>query len=338
MKYLVFCINNNITKAKLINMISKNYKLQKSKLISSDFIKSNNSYIYTNLSIINKILKLKIEFNDIDQVLYFETKPEYISYFSIIKLNNDFKTEYDTMSNYFFPKYYINNNKTEDNYYLIKFKMIDYIQSIQSNNKLNIKINTLKDKNNIVSKFDILHFKPVYVNLNVIGIDTNNSDIFNNFINNIKRLTHTTYDDFYRIDGEEYENDSRVLIILDEEINIFLNSVEGKNLINDLKQEIINYFKQRDGEYFNVNVKKYFCHSILKIHNKYIDDIDINFGDEGDIVYAYDWNDNIITSYGINWEDANEMLERSSFLNENIFIVNCYSIKNPSDKIQFIED
>lgn len=337
MKYLIFCVNNNITKTELIKLIIKNYKIHKSDLKTSDFIKSNNSYIYTNHSIINKILKLKIEFNDIDQVLYFETKPEYIPYFSVIRLNNTFKTEYNSISNYFFPTYYINNDKTEDNYYLIKFKMIDYIQSIQSNNKLNDKIKTLKDKNNIVSKFDVLHFKPVYINLNVIGIDIDNSDIFDNFINNIKRLTHTTNDDFYRIDGEEdkYEHESRVLIILDEEINIFLNSDEGKNLIKNFQQEVENYFKQK---YKKINIKQYFRHSILKIHNKYIDDIDINFGSESDIVYSYEWNDNIITSYGIDWEDANEMLERSSFLNENIFIVNCYSIKNPSDKIQFIED
>ena len=215
--------------------------------------------------------------------------------------------------------------------------MIDYIQSIQPKNNFNEKIKILKDKNNIVSNFDILRFEPVYVNLNIIGIDIDNSDIFDNFINNIKQLTQTTNDDFYRIDGEEeeYENESRVLIILDEKINNFLNSVEGKNLINDFKIEVENYFKQK---YKEIDIKEYFRHSILKIHNKYIDDIDINFGDECDIVYSYDWGENIITTYGIDKKYANDMLSRGSSLNENIFIVNCYSIKNPSDKIQLIDD
>lgn len=339
MKYLIFCLKNKLIIDNLINLISNNYNIQLELLNKNDFIKSNNCYIYINQQIINKILTLKIEFNEIEQVLYFESSPEYIPYFNIIQINleDNFKIKYDTLLNYFFPTYFINNEKSEDNYYLIQFNMIDYIQSIDSED-LNNKLITLKNKNNIISNFDVLHFKPVYVNLNIIGVLIGKNKIFNNFINNIKQSINIINDNFYRIDGDEEHEDfeSRTLIILDENVNNFLNSDDGKKLINSFKQEIKTYITQKR-KITNYIEKYFFRHSIIKVNNRHINDINVIFIPISDIVREYYSTEGLVITDNWDWDYINERLSRGCCDYEGVFVIDVNTHIKSEYIVQIIE-
>jgi len=305
MKYLIFCLKVKSSLTNLIKLISKNYNIQLKLLNKTDFIQSNNTFIFNNQQIINKILSLKKDFNNIDQLLYFESIPEFIPYFNIIELNtktlnNKFENIYDFSKNYILPKYF--NNPDYDKHYIIEFNMIDYINNIQENDTFNKNINKLKDINNIITKFDILQFESINIRLHILCIYDDNDNIqvkknaFNNFINIIKVQTKYNKNDFYKItdnDSEMFYESGKICIITNEEINKFLDTNTGKQIIKDYQTQINN-------------TKLTFANTIIEVNKDYINKFNINYLSMCDIYNKYDSDDDIIMQ--IDWDDINEAI------------------------------
>ena len=329
MKYLVFCLKYEITLNRLIKLISNNYNIKSSLLKKSDFIESNNCFIFKNQSNINKIINLQKDFNNIDQILYFESKPEYLPYINIIKLNNKFKFEniYNFSKNYKFPKYF--NDPNYDNHYIIEFNMIDYFKNIQEKSLLNVNINKLKNINNIISKFDILQFESINVKLHILCVYDDkdnihvNKTIFNSFINNIKNQINYNKNDFYNItnnDSETFYNQCKICIITNEEINKFLDTNTGKQIIKDYNTQINNK-------------KLSFANTIIEVNKDYINKFNINYLALYDIYSKYDRDDDDIIMK-IDWDDINEAVNGDDIFDQRYDPY--FVIEGNPDRIKFI--
>lgn len=306
MKYLVFSLKSEIPLNELIKLISINYDLLH--VIESDFIKSNNSYIYNNQENIDKILELKKNFNNIDQLLYFETDPKYIPYFNIININKNLE-KINLNKTYILPTYF--NNPNYDNYYIIEFNMIDYIKYIYTHKIFNKNIDKLNDLNSIVSNFDIIQFETLTTIINVIAIykedvnkNTFNNSIFDNLINNIKK--YIKKDTFYRIEGEK----SKVLVIIDQEVNNFLNTNIGKQIIDDFW-----YSKKAS----------------IEIYKNHLNKFKIDYASVYDIYNKYNKEDNIILN-GINYKKIRKYYKNDE--SQETFFV----IEGDPNKIHFLKE
>ena len=282
MKFLVFCFENEFLLTRLIKIISEEYDLDLSILNEFDFIKSNNSYIYKNQETINKILDLKKDFDEVDQVLYFESELALIPYINIVKYDNE-NVLNNLKNNYIIPKYF--NNKDYDHYYLIDFNIIDFIKFIQFNNTFDENIDKLKDLNNLVSIFDVVKFNIQFKKINVFSIeDEDDEDLFDTFIDNIKKLTHTNNNDFYKYDG----NYSTILIITNDKINKFINDLETDQLEKLL--DLNDYL---------------WCHTQIEVQSKMLNKIKIDYMPLSLIYDDYKDNPtNIIISDNIDWDDV----------------------------------
>jgi len=244
--YLIFGINNNASLDKLVKLISDNFNIELSLLNKTDFIKSNETYIYNNDKIINQILNQKSDFNNniIDQVLYFETEPKFIKYINIIKSNNE-QTLQNSDKNYILPKYY--NNSEYDYYYVIYFNLIKYIQD---NNLIDERFENL---NTLFLNFDIKKYDPNFEKLYVFY---DPESLFNEtFFEYINKHMKIEYEDINYITVGRNDN---VYIITDKKITKFLDEH-----IN----EICDYLCNKD---------IYYEYTLIKVDKNYLDKFEID--------------------------------------------------------------
>lgn len=311
MKFLVFCFENLFPLTSLIKIISEKYEIDLSILNEIDFIKSNNSYIYKNQENINKILDLNKDLSEVDQVLYFETELALIPYINIVEYDDE-NVLNNLKNNYIIPKYF--NNKDYINYYLIDFNIIDYIKFIHFNNTFDENIDKLKDLSNLVSNFDVVKCNIQFKKINVFSIENEDDDeyLFDTFIDNIKKLTHTNNNDFYKFDGYY----STILIITDDKINKFINNLETDQLEKLL--DLDDYL---------------WCHTQIEVYNKILNKIKIDYMTLSSIFDDYKNNPtNILISNDIDWAYVGEYHNYNSQRMDTYFVIECKNL----DKIRFV--
>ena len=191
MKYLVFGLEfKEKPLIKIINDLQTKYDTNNIELFKNgslkfeekDFIKTGDySYIYSNEQIINILLKVKIHYDNsfyrdnIEQVLYFESDPEYVPYLKFHKLSpiqileNYDKTLIIPETNKNLVET-INQKYKRTNYiYAIEFDKIQYIKNIYNQPDF---IQKLEKIDNIIDKYERLIYirkqyfpKSIYQNI-----------------------------------------------------------------------------------------------------------------------------------------------------------------------------
>ena len=275
------------------------------KFDEKDFIKTGDySYIYSNEQIINILLKVKIHYensfyrDNIEQVLYFETEPEYVPYLKFHKLSpiqileNYDKTLIIPETNKNLVET-INQKYKRTNYiYAIEFDKIQYIKNIYDKPDF---IQKLEKIDNIIDKYDCLIYirkqyfpKSIYQNITLNdGTQLYSTKIDYTYL----LLLYFNYDYDYINDVINYLKDMlpeefKILITKDNIIQQnakFCYLIKNQQLINTL----LNTDKYSLDEYTTNNIQENYefrfedaeeniWHKLLiKIDKKYVDNVEI---------------------------------------------------------------
>ena len=274
------------------------------KFDEKDFIKTGDyTYIYTNEQTINELLKFKIHYDNpfykdnIEQVLYLETKTEYIPYLKIHQLS-----PIQILENFDKPLIIPDFNKNLVETFNQKYKRTSHIYAIEFDKNQYIKnnynkpdfIQKLEKIDNIIDKYDCLIYirkqffpKSIYQNITL----NDNTKLYQTNIN----YTYLLVLQFYY----EYDNIVEVIDYLKDmlpekkdlitEDNIIQQDAKFCYLIKDqhLINTLINTEKYSLDEYTTSNIQENYefrykdvksdiWHKLLiKIDEKYVDNVKI---------------------------------------------------------------
>ena len=194
--------------------------------------------------------------------------------------------------------------------------MIEYIKFIYENDTFDEDIDKLTILNSLVSNFDIKQFdsQDIYCHIICISREYDNptfdeNTMIEDFIENIKNTLNIDNDDFYRYN----ENISKICIFTDNKVNIFLDTKEGNNLIQEF-----------------LNSDDYAAHSEIKLNKKYLNKIKIDYLMIWDIYKKYNEHSNIIISDDLVWYDIERYNDDEEGANTH------FVIEGDSDYIEFI--
>ena len=312
MKYLVFGLEFKDTfLIKVMKNLQSKYNLNNLepfkkdtlKIEEKDFIKTGDyTYIYTNEKIINEILKVKIHYDnifyrdDIEQVLYLETNPEYIPYLKVHKFSS-----IQILENYdkplIIPEFNKNlvetinqQYKRTNHIYAIEFDKTQYIKNIYNQPDFIQKIEKI---DNIIDKYDVLIYirkqyfpKSIYQNIEINGIKLKDKvnytyllvlafeysyDDINDVINYLKIMLPEEYKGLITKDNIIQQDAEFCYLIKNQKlINILLNTDKyslDEYTINNIQE---NYeFRYKDN-------KNNIWHKLLiKIDENYVDNVEI---------------------------------------------------------------
>lgn len=360
MKYLVFGLEfKDLNLNKIIKDLQSKYNLNNIELFKNgtltieekDFIKTGDyTYIYNNKQIINELLKIKINYganifyrDDIEQVLYLETEPEYIPYLKINKLSSiQILENYD--KSFIIPE--LNKNLVETinqqykktaHIYAIEFNKIQYIKDNYNNPDF---IQKLEKIDNIIDKYDVLIYirKQFYPKRIYQNIEINGEKLYKDKINYTYLLVLCFNYDYDNIDDvmdylknmlpEEYKD----LIIED---NIIQQEAEYCYLIKDQKliNTLLNTDKYSLDEYTINNIQENYEFRykdkednilnklLIKIDENYVDNVEIINSCSIDIVKHIKKQFPYILPNCFNYNDIFSDLQSDSCSTENKIVM-----------------
>jgi len=360
MKYLVFGLEFKDTSlSKIIEDLYSKYNLNKIELFKNntlkfeekDFIKTGDyTYIYTNEQIIDILLKIKINYGDnifyrdnIEQVLYLETEPEFIPYLKINKLSSiQILENYD--KSFIIPE--LNKNLVEminqqykktAHIYAIEFNKIQYIKDNYINPNF---IQKLEKIDNIIDIYDVLIYirrqyfpKRIYQNIEINGEKLYKDKInytyllvlcFNYDYDNIddvmdylKNMLPEEYKDLITEDNIIQQEAEYCYLIKDQKIiNTLLNTDKytlDYYTSNDIQE---NYeFRYKDKE-DNISNKL-----LIKIDENYVDNVEIINSCSIDIVKHIKKQFPYILPNCFNYNDIFSDLQSDSCSTENKIVM-----------------